>query len=221
MALAGRDAGAVPAVMAHFGRYLGEFYAVRGHEDRLDRITDTIEIGPVRRALGEGRAVLAVTPHFGNWELGALILGRHLGPVSVIIRTTGDEILDRRIRACRGGNRTLDVAQGFRPVLAALNRGGVVCAAIDEPQASGEEIEFLGVRTIVPGALFRAAREANAAVIPTRCRREPSGRLSLECRDETRTAQETADVFSDWIRRDPEQWILMKPIGRAPGGAPS
>jgi hypothetical protein len=177
--------------------------------DRVRALSGRVNVAEAARSIAAGRAALAVTPHFGNWELGALMLREAFGPVSVIIRTTGDPGLDAAIRICRGDNLLLDVAEGSRGILAALARPGVVAAAIDEPRRDGVPVEFLGRTARFPSGLFRMAKQTNAAIHPTRCRRNSAGKIDLEVYSEARSAQEVAARFEEWIREDPAQWVLL------------
>lgn len=203
-------------VLRHFGRYLGEFFAAGGDPSLVKTLLGSVNYSAVEAARASGRGIAVVTPHFGNWEFGALALGYLHPDAQVLIRTTGHPALDATIRACRGAHRTLDVADGVRPIEEALKSGGVVAAAIDEPRDRGLPVNFLGRRIAFPHAFFRVVAKANALVVPTLCRRNASGLIDIlatEPVDDSspeKTAQAVADIFSSWIRADPDQWVLMK-----------
>lgn len=153
-----------------------------------------------------------MTAHYGNWELAAVGIGSALGPISVVIRTTGDPYLDTRILRCRGSNHLLDVAAGVGSVMDILANGGVVAAAIDEPQIKGTEVTFFGRKMIMAAPLFKMAKKTNAAIIPTLARRNASGKIEIKSYPEAKDEQEVAARFEEWIREDPAQWVLMKRI---------
>lgn len=137
-------------VMDHFGRYFGEFLSCRGEPERFMKIISHMDLTEIQK----DRGALLVTPHYGNWELGALAVGHSLGGISVVIRTTGDRILDRYIQRARGANRLINVEDGIRPVIDTLQSRGVVAAAIDEPQSSGTEVIFFGKKILMADALL-------------------------------------------------------------------
>lgn len=200
---------ATPEVMANFARYLGEFLSVEGDPSRLGKIIVNVQLDSIRAAVTAGRGVLAVTPHFGNWEFGALAIGAAFPGTAVLIRTTGDEKVDERIRKCRGANILLDVDQGLRGAWRVLEMGGIVCAAIDEPRSEGIAVDFLGGRTFFPAPLFRMAERVNAAVIPVRCARDAARHVSVETFAPANDAQDVARIFSEWISRDPALWVML------------
>jgi KDO2-lipid IV(A) lauroyltransferase len=193
-----------------FGRYLGEFLSIEGRADRLRFLTGEARIDSIRNAVAAGKTVLAVTPHFGNWEFGGLWLGALFGPVRIIIRRTGDPVLDERILRCRGANELIDAETSVMRVHRVLAKPGIVCAAIDEPRASGVEVILLGHRVRWSKALFVMAARAGAVIIPTVCHRRSDGRLDLVSEAPAATPQEVADRFDRWIREDPGQWVLLR-----------
>lgn len=167
------------------------------------------DLEALRAARASGRGALAVTPHFGNWEFGALAIGEAFEDVSVIVRTTGDAVVDAHIRRCRGRNTLLDVKSGLRAAWRALERGGIVCVAIDEPRSDGIDVDFLGGRHRFPTPLFRMAERTKAAIIPVRCGRDARGRVAVATFPEAHDAHDVARVFSEWIRSDPAQWSML------------
>lgn len=198
--------------LRHFGRYLGEFFGVGGEPSRLSECLGECDFASLRTTRATGKGALVVTMHYGNWELGALALAREFGQVAVIIRRTGDEWLDERIRQCRGANLLLDVEGGLRPVWRALETGGIVCAAIDEPRSEGERVDLLTGWLIMPSALLNAAARTGAALIPVCCGRDAGGRISVRLAPPARSGQEVADRFGEWLREDPTQWVLMRKL---------
>lgn len=210
LSLAGLPLNSTDTIVSNFARYLGEFYSARGESARVRELSGRCDFEPLRRARSENRGALLVTAHFGNWELGAMIIAEEFGPLAVIIRTTGDPSLDARIRVCRGSNDLLDVDGSPRAIIEAFERRRLIAAAIDEPRGEGEEVEFFGQRVFYPAALFRMAARTGAAILPTRCGRDSDGRIAVTIEPEVFTAQDVARRFEAWIRADPGQWMLMR-----------
>jgi len=120
--------------------------------------------------------------------------------------------VDERIKICRGRNRLFDVSKGVRPILRALEEKAIVAAAVDEPRSKGVEVKFMGANIFFPSAIFRMAEETDSALIPVRCKRSHEGKITVKSYEEVRTPQELADIFEEWIREEPEQWMLMESL---------
>ena len=200
----------ISETVRNFGRYLSELFSVLGKSESLSFLRGEVDIDSLKKTHESGRGAFALSPHFGNWEVGALILGEEFGGISVIIRTTGDKWLDERIKICRGRNRLFDVSKGVRPILRALEEKAIVAAAVDEPRSKGVEVKFMGANIFFPSAIFRMAEETDSALIPVRCKRSHEGKITVKSYEEVRTPQELADIFEEWIREEPTQWMLME-----------
>lgn len=194
-----------------FGRYLGEFLGAAGEPERVRKLLGERRLATLRAARAAGHGALVVTMHYGNWELGALALAEEFGPINVIVRETGEPRLDALIRRARGANRLLSTAQGLRPAFEALGRGEIVAAAIDEPREQGTQVRLLGATPRFPDALFKAAVKSAAVVLPIRCGRTREGLIEVETGPPAANLQEVADRFAEWLRADPDQWVMMTP----------
>ncbi len=203
------------AVLGHFGAYLGEFLGAAGDPGRLDGMVAAEQFAALDAVVAAKRSVVVVTPHLGNWEIGSWALERHSPGTVMLLRKTGDPVLDAAFRRSRGQRAVIDVTEGVRPLVAALKAGRVVAAAIDEPRDHGIDVAFLGRVVRFPAPLFRIVADAKALVLPARCRRLARGRIAVEVSGPVtdtgprETAQAVADVFSAWIREDPDQWMML------------
>jgi Kdo2-lipid IVA lauroyltransferase/acyltransferase len=102
----------------------------------------------LRSALDDGRGVMVLAPHHGNWEMLGLYLGRYYGLTTMYLPSK-DPALDTLIRSVRmrGG---ADVApansSGIRIVLKVLKQGGLIGMLPDQvpKQAGAEFAPFFG-----------------------------------------------------------------------------
>jgi KDO2-lipid IV(A) lauroyltransferase len=91
----------------------------------------------------EGKGIVFVSAHFGNWEImaygGALIFGK---PLSVIVKEQSNLRLDRRINALREieGNSMIEMKKAAREVLKALGENRIV-AMLGDQSAPAESIK--------------------------------------------------------------------------------
>ncbi|GGC10516.1 lipid A biosynthesis lauroyl acyltransferase [Marinobacterium zhoushanense] len=90
--------------------------------------------------LREGRGILLIAPHLGNWEVMNLYLSQHY-PVTAMYKPPKQKLLDNLIlkrRARLGSQMAPADAKGVRMVIKALRKGGIVGILPDqEPDRSG------------------------------------------------------------------------------------
>jgi KDO2-lipid IV(A) lauroyltransferase len=213
----------------HFGRSAAEF-AWLGHADR-DTILRSVTVEGrehLDRALTEGRGVLFLTAHLGNWELMAVVcnlLGYHLFPVARPLDNPWLNRLIDRIRS-RYGNAMISkkTETAGRDVINALRQGDCVGILLDQNMASrdGVFVEFFGRPACTSNGLALIARRTGAPVIPAFIVREADGRHRIiierpvelmKSRDIERdvhvnTGRCTA-VIERMVRAYPEQWLWM------------
>jgi KDO2-lipid IV(A) lauroyltransferase len=186
---------------------------------------DSFEV--LTAALKEGRGVLYVTAHFGNWELMAAAVAR-VAPVSVLFKPSYDPRFTRMIVRFRERSRVrgIDVtAPGHvRQVVQSLRRGEVVGILMDQPVQGGIPVPFLG-RTALTSPLAGAlAGRTGAAVVAGFIRRESPchhaitiERLPLE---EGAGAVDGAShatlAVEKVVRATPEQWLWSLDRWRSP-----
>lgn len=177
------------------------------------------------RAVAQGRGVILLSGHYGNWEW----LGRRVKaeghPFAALYREPKDEALAERVQQTReeAGMVTID-RDDIRGALAWLKGGGVLGIIMDqEPHRSrdGAVAPLFGRPTRTHVGPFRLARLVGAPVFTLFCRRVGSARyagliepFSLStAEDPERAAVEDAGAFNARleavVREDPAHWLWM------------
>lgn len=174
--------------------------------------------GPV----SEGKGVILVTAHLGNWELAAFWMAQSGYPLMPIVRPPDDGqeagLLEDFRR--RGGVRTIPTADNMSRALKALKGGNILGILADQHGGSvGIEAEFFGHRTStvrgpavfrhltgLPVVLLEAWREGPMA---HRLRLSPLSWPEEGDREAriARGVQEVNRALEGAIRRHPEQWF--------------
>lgn len=138
------------AAMIHFGRIALEIAKVWfGSRAVFDRSIVAVEGEELMTAAAaEGRGVLLLAPHHGNWEVLGSYLGRN-HPFTAMYLPARDDAVDGVIRIARtqsGGAIAAANNSGVRAVLKALKQGGVVGMLPDQvpKQAGAEFAPFFG-----------------------------------------------------------------------------
>lgn len=176
-------------------------------------------------ALAQGRGVVAIAAHAGNWEYTVLGYGLQYEPLAVVGRDLDHPLGARLARYLRqrGGNLVVDKKGGLKEILGHLRHNRAVGIVIDQNTATAEGVlaDFFGrpART-TPVAAVLARR--GVPVLPTLSRRLPDGRhllaifppLPLEKTDNPqedirRHLELQNRVIEAWVRAEPSQWLWL------------
>lgn len=176
-------------------------------------------------ALAQGRGLVAIAAHAGNWEYTVTGYALKYRPLAVVGRELDQRLPARLARYLRerGGNFMVDKQKGMKEIMRHLRENRPVGIVIDQntTTAGGLLVNFFGkpART-TPVAAVLARR--GVPVLPTLSRRLPDGRhllaifppLSLR-----KTADAEADIqhhlelqsriIEAWVRAEPAQWLWL------------
>jgi predicted LPLAT superfamily acyltransferase len=187
----------------------------------------------LRNAAAEGKGVLLLTAHVGNWEVAGQLLSRLGVPVNV----TGFDNESPEVR------ELLNKAQGRQkfklipmtgsptdaiPLVAALRRGEVVAMLGDRPYGSpSTSVPFMGGKAMFPVGAYVMAAIADAPLVQVFSLREPRGHYHFfgfpavrphhpphAERDAhlRKCAAQFAANLESVVRRDPLQWYNFYPF---------
>ncbi|MFZ5448265.1 MAG: lysophospholipid acyltransferase family protein [Thermodesulfobacteriota bacterium] len=176
-------------------------------------------------ALTQGRGVVAITAHAGNWEYTVMGYGLKIRPVVVVGRELDHPWAARLARYLRerGGNSMVAKQRGLKEIMRHLQQKQSVGIVIDQNTTTegGLLVDFFGkpART-TPVAALLARR--GVPVLPTLSRRLPDGRhllVILPPLPIEKTSDPQADiqrhlelqnrVIEAWIRGEPAQWLWL------------
>lgn len=206
----------------NLGRVMAEGFLL----DRLAADRSRLEDDDARlvaERLAEGRGLVAVSAHYGNWELGADVVRRAGFATTGIYKRLRNPIVDRMVRDLRApfypGGLEPRSAEAPRKLINAVRRGGALVILADLRNGRGVEVPFFGrpARSSTFPAL--AARLLDAPLMAGRVIRTKGVRFRFECETIAvpRTGDREADlaaataaimaVFERWIRERPELWM--------------
>jgi lauroyl/myristoyl acyltransferase len=122
-------------------------------------------------ARAEGRGLLLLTPHIGNWEFGAPFLRKRGVTLQVITQAEPQESFTELRKASRAqwGIDTLVIGENpfaFVEVIRRLERGATVALLVDRPPAaSAVSIQLFGERFAASVAAADLARASGCALL--------------------------------------------------------
>ncbi len=180
----------------------------------------------LRAAADGGRGVLALTAHFGNWELLGVahtLLGL---PATLVVRPLDSAFANRlaeRLRV-RTGAELVAKRRALRPVLRALRRGRMVGILLDQnaSRAEGVFVPFFGRPASTSRSLALLSLRSAVPIVPVFIHRERDGRHRIVIEPaiaappsgppEAAIFELTAECVrrtEATIRRWPEQWLWL------------
>jgi len=219
---AGRDQLSV-AVCRHIARLAAESAGLfRATPEEVERRVLVPRAPALAPALAQGKGLIIVSGHLGNWEWSLAALAR-LGPVSVVVNEVGRGPLNRRVQQARQAlGVELLPAGDARGCLAALRAGRILVLLADRRVRRGPAVcvPFFGQpASCVPGPA-RLALASEAPVMIGGARRLPDGRFLLDGETSVeliRTGDRRRDVALNTarqqytieraIRAQPDQWL--------------
>lgn len=217
----------------HFGMTVVETCALffRAPSVLLARVT-VDGLHNLKAAASEGKGVLALTGHYGNWELLGFTPHIYQFPSSVVVRPLDQPAtgwLVDRLRS-RTGAEIISKRRALRDILEGLRGGRMVGILLDQNAARSEGVfaPFFGVSASTSRSLAVISLRTGAPVVPVFIRREAGGRHLVEFSpavppppDGSVESYTTAfnQRIEDVVRQAPEQWFWMhdrwrtRPIG--------
>ena len=192
--------------------------------------TDLFDVTDAQRRFfddlrAEGRGIILVTGHFGNWEVGGVLFRMLALPLTIVAMAEADPTVNRIRREIRDqiGADTIEVRQSLDTALQirrCLGQNRVVAMLVDRHYGRDRVgVTLFGRRAWFLRTPFVMAHVTGAPVLPCSVERRGPGRFAIRPgtpihlatdlpRDEAiaRAAQLVADTLEERIRAHPEFW---------------
>jgi KDO2-lipid IV(A) lauroyltransferase len=220
----------VRSVFRNFGKYLVEFFRMPAFTKEFIRKNAVVENQHLLdEALKQGKGVIIITAHIGNWELGGFALGRMGYPLTAIALPHKERSVNELFNQQRaeGGVTVVPASSAIRRCIRTLKENGIVALLADRDfSATGIPMLFFGKKTMIPRGAAMFAYRTGAIVLPmflTRVAGEkfrisieepldlPKDRHEMNEKEFTNRfmAQQVA-VLERKIKEDPSQWLLFR-----------
>jgi KDO2-lipid IV(A) lauroyltransferase len=178
----------------------------------------------IRRALEQGKGVLALSAHLGSFTMIGARLAAAGFPFSVVVKQPADERFARLIDGYRSqiGIRTISAKprrEAVRGILKALRSNHIVLVIADEFKSGDVMVDFLGLKVPAPRGPATLALRTGAITLPMFVTRQPDDSLKLsvgapiapvERDDLEASVVATTELYTRHIeaavRKTPDQW---------------
>lgn len=216
------------AAFANYGRYMVDLvHLPLVDAGQLARSWRVVGLEHLHHAYEQGKGVVFVTGHIGNWDMGGAALAAQGVPVSVVVESLKPVRWNERVQRIREqtGMRAIPIERGIRDMLATLRRNEGLAILVDRPvQGAGVPVRFFGRQTQVPGGAATLALRTGSPIVPAVLVRERSAhsyvahigepiqpaRTGDQAGDVQRLTQQVMAWLEGMIRRYPDQWYMFR-----------
>ncbi len=178
----------------------------------------------LKAAMAQGKGVIMLTGHFGNWELVNIVAGILGYPVTALARPQKHPRSDaylNGLRECKG-SKVIMKGITVREILKSLKQGGIVAILNDQDGGkNGTFVEFFNRLSSTASGVVTFAARTGAPILPVFIARGSGATHSIEVKDplimpdasaspeeaERFVLQQFANELEKMIRRYPEQWL--------------
>lgn len=215
----------------NLGRTLG--YVSESLKLRPESLVELIEIDlgdaeeSFERVRSEGRGVMFVTAHIGNWELVVMAFAVQKEPISFLARPLDNLLLEEAATQIRSryGNRPINKTNSVMAAIRVLRKGGIlgVLADVNAHPKEGVFVPFFGIPACTASGAAAIAIRANAAIFPAFSVWDGSiGKYRFVCgeliepqntgdrdRDIVETTAAYTAAIEKVVRAYPDQWMWI------------
>lgn len=136
------------ASFRHIGREsVATFLLGRMDQAEIRDRTEVVGYQAMKEAWKEGRGLIVLTGHFGNWEMGGASIAAHGIPVDVVAQRQRNPLFDKDLIANRNrlGMKVIERGEAPKKVLRTLRNGGAVGIVGDQNvRRGGVFVDFFG-----------------------------------------------------------------------------
>jgi KDO2-lipid IV(A) lauroyltransferase len=225
---------AIRAMYRQFGQGMVEFFRLPRmvEQGEFDRLVTVEGEQIVRDAFAQGRGLLILTAHYGNFELLATLFAARGYQVNLVTKRLRNGVFDRFWAAQRHrlGIRAIFKAHSLKEVIGRLRRNEAMGYVLDQNMGpdQGVFVEFFGRPACTLGVVAVLAKRFGSPVIPVfiaRDRRDPTRHrivfeppLDFESggaaeagtdADLVHNTQRYTAVIERRIRERPDHWIWI------------
>ncbi|MCH2095095.1 MAG: lauroyl acyltransferase [Rhodobacteraceae bacterium] len=208
------------AVSDQFGRTFIEFYDLVGLMDRMSAVEiEGTGLKHIEQAHAEGRPVLLLTGHFGNYEAARVALVARGYDVGGLFRRMSNPYFNAHYTANMRVVPGIPFEQGRKGTIGLirhLEKGGKAVIAHDVYDSRGVEIDFLGKPAPTLTSAADMALRTNALLVPYFAVRQADGMSFRVFIEEPIEHGDPVDMIRDATQRlearikdHPEQWFWI------------
>ncbi|MCK5306155.1 MAG: lysophospholipid acyltransferase family protein [Candidatus Omnitrophica bacterium] len=216
-------------VYINFGKYLVEFFSF----SKIDKefIAKKVKIKGLEIIDGvakEGKGLISLSAHIGNWELGAAVISALGYPVSALTlehRARGVNEFFNKKRALNGIS-VIHTGMAVKECFQALKDKRILASIGDKDYfGGGLKMRFFGKNTLMPKGSAVFSYRTQSPIVPVFLTREPDNSFILNFKEPIRPnlsqdeeievpimMRKTIDIIEEQIKKHLTQWLMFHKI---------
>jgi len=192
----------------------------------IEKMVRTEGMERLEKAYAQGKGVIVITGHIGNFELLATYVSLRGYKVSVIGRELYDPRLNKLLVRSRekAGVHNIPTTANIKEVIKALNSGRILGILMDQDSSRvrGISVNFFGKPARTPVGAIILALKLYSPIVPMAIVQTREGDYKIIVREEIKPnagkdkeenilylTQKCTDFLEEVIRRHPDQWVWM------------
>jgi KDO2-lipid IV(A) lauroyltransferase len=188
----------------------------------LDGMVHPVGMDRIDRLLAQGRGVVGLSGHIGNWELLGAYLARKGYPVNVLATRVRNRRLDDLLLGLRRstGMKVLERSRSIMGAVRCLKDGEILGVLMDQDTSvESVVVDFLGYPAKTPVGPVKLASGTGAALVPIAMLMNPDGTYRIEVEEPLviegngdsleRDVAKCSAAIEGFIRSEPAQWVWM------------
>lgn len=208
----------VRKVLNNHGRLLIEIFSPR----QMQLIASAAPyLGPgvveIEAAVAQGRPVICVSGHFGNYDVCRSALVQRGFDVGALYRPMNNRLFNicyERAISAVGGKLFARGRRGIAQMVSHVRGGGLLTVLVDQHMHSGAQLTFFGQPAKTAVSAAQMALKYNALLVPIYAVRQADGlsfkidvEASIRFTDAETMTQALNDSLEAKVRAHPEQWL--------------
>lgn len=213
----------------HLGKMFAEvLYTSKLNERNVSQYIQLEGREHLEAALSEGKGVVLLTAHLGNWEWLGAALGLYGYPVTSVVKRQPNAAYTELLNEQRRKAGIEVFARGTAEMVAAakaLKKGKILGFVADQDGGpEGIWVDFFGRKSATPAGPAVFARRFGSTIVPAFIRRDKQGHTVTflpgfkssdfpdpsEVPSGTEVTKEMVRITEEFIRRTPEQWLWFQ-----------
>lgn len=214
-------------VHRNFAKYLVDFFRFSKVDDHYIKQYVKIEnLSYIDNILKQGKGIIVLSAHLGNWELGGIVLAKLGYPLNAIVLNHREKMVNSFFVQQRSlsGVKMIPLGASIRRTFACLLNNEILAILADRDfLRNGLKINFFNKPTIIPKGVALLSLKLSSPIIPGFMIRQagdtfrfvfeepihftPTGNMDSDLLSLTQTC---AKILEKYIRRYPAQWFMFR-----------
>lgn len=215
------------ALYRNFAKYLVDFFRFSKMDgEYIKKIVKIEGRENIDMALANGKGVIMMAGHIGNWELGGSVVAVMGYPISAVVLPHRNKKIDAFFRNQRliGRFTSIDIGAAVKECYRVLRANELLALLGDRDfTKNGLTLDFFGKSTLFPKGPAAFSYRLGSAIIPTLIVRQPddtflmtfeapiyADRKKPEDEAVLETCARCAAIIESYVRRYPTQWYVFR-----------